>query len=107
MLDARITQLETIEDPRWAWKGEHRLLDILVIAVCAVLGEAENFEDIALAALVGLLLARRMTVPIRALQQGAARIGGGDFAHRISIRTGDEPGRTHEIRSLNPGGLIG
>ena len=46
--------------------------------------------DIMLAALVGLLLARRMTVPILALQQGAARIGGGDFAHRISIRTDDE-----------------
>ena len=48
MLEALITQLETIEDPRCAWKVEHRLLDILVIAVCAVLGEAETFEDIAL-----------------------------------------------------------
>ena len=37
-----------IEDPRCEWKVEHRLLDILVIAVCAVLGEAESFEDIAL-----------------------------------------------------------
>src|ERR687896_669765 len=27
---------------------EHKLLDILVIAVCAVIGEAESFEDIAL-----------------------------------------------------------
>jgi predicted transposase YbfD/YdcC len=48
MLEALITELETIEDPRCAWKIEHRLLDILVIAVCAVLGEAESFEDIAL-----------------------------------------------------------
>src|SRR4051795_8489114 len=48
MLEALIAQLETIEDPRCAWKVEHRLLDILVIAVCAVLGEAEGFEDIAL-----------------------------------------------------------
>jgi predicted transposase YbfD/YdcC len=48
MLEALIAQLETIEDPRCAWKVEHRLLDILVIAVCAVLGEAESFEDIAL-----------------------------------------------------------
>ena len=48
MLDALITQLETIEDPRCAWKVEHHLLDILVIAVCAVLGGAESFEDIAL-----------------------------------------------------------
>ncbi len=48
MLEALIAELETIEDPRCAWKVEHRLLDILVIAVCAVLGEAESFEDIAL-----------------------------------------------------------
>src|SRR5919199_1964333 len=48
MLEALIAQLETIEDPRCERKVEHRLLDILVIAVCAVLGEAESFEDIAL-----------------------------------------------------------
>jgi predicted transposase YbfD/YdcC len=48
MLEALITELEAIEDPRCGWKVEHRLLDILVIAVCAVLGEAESFEDIAL-----------------------------------------------------------
>jgi predicted transposase YbfD/YdcC len=48
MLDALITAFDTLEDPRCEWKVEHRLLDILVIAVCAVLGEAESFEDIAL-----------------------------------------------------------
>ena len=48
MLEALITELETIEDPRCRWKVEHRLIDVLVIAVCAVLGEAESFEDIAL-----------------------------------------------------------
>src|ERR671927_215250 len=47
MLQALIAELASIEDPRCAWKVEHRLLDILVIAVCAVLGEAESFEDIA------------------------------------------------------------
>jgi DDE_Tnp_1-associated len=48
MLEALITEFEAIEDPRCAWKVEHRLVDILVIAVCAVIGEAESFEDIAL-----------------------------------------------------------
>jgi len=43
-----------------------------------------------LATLAGLFLARRMMIPIRALRDGAARIGSGDFAHRIVIRTGDE-----------------
>jgi predicted transposase YbfD/YdcC len=48
MLEALITELEAIDDPRCGWKIEHRLIDVLVIAVCAVLGEAESFEDIAL-----------------------------------------------------------
>src|SRR5262249_9386432 len=33
---------------------------------------------------------RRMVTPIRALQAGAARIGGGAFNQRIEIATGDE-----------------
>src|SRR5689334_290324 len=48
MLEALIAEFASIEDPRCEWKVEHRLLDILVIAVCAVLGEAESFEEIAL-----------------------------------------------------------
>jgi class 3 adenylate cyclase/HAMP domain-containing protein len=43
-----------------------------------------------LAALVGLMLARRMTGPIRRLQESAARVGSGDLSDRIEIRTGDE-----------------
>jgi len=45
---------------------------------------------LALALLSGLFLARRMIVPIQALRAGAARIGSGDLAQRISIKTGDE-----------------
>lgn len=45
---------------------------------------------LALAVFCGLFLARRMVVPIRALRDGAARIGSGDLAQRISIETGDE-----------------
>jgi len=37
-----------------------------------------------------LVLARKMTRPIRALHTGAARIGGGDLAHQIDIKTRDE-----------------
>jgi signal transduction histidine kinase len=50
-----------------------------------VLGAASLF-----AVLAGIFLARRMVGPIQALRAGAERIGGGDFAQRISIRTGDE-----------------
>src|SRR5262249_37279220 len=45
---------------------------------------------LALAALAGLYLARRMVIPIRALRDGAARIGQGDLTQRIVIETGDE-----------------
>ncbi len=38
----------TIEDPRCNGKVEHRLRDILVTAVCAVIACAESWEDIAL-----------------------------------------------------------
>src|SRR5260221_7025722 len=38
------------------------------------------------------LLARTLVAPILRLQQGAARIGAGDLATRIDIRSGDELG---------------
>src|SRR5258708_5383235 len=43
-----------------------------------------------LAVIAGMVLARQMVVPIKALQTGAARIGHGDLTQRISIKTGDE-----------------
>jgi GAF domain-containing protein/HAMP domain-containing protein len=42
------------------------------------------------ATLVALVLARRMTGPIRAIEAGAARIGAGEFDRRIEIHTDDE-----------------
>jgi signal transduction histidine kinase len=42
------------------------------------------------AVLAGIFLARRMVGPIQALRAGAERIGAGDFAQHISIKTGDE-----------------
>ncbi|MDX1485329.1 MAG: ATP-binding protein [Alphaproteobacteria bacterium] len=43
-----------------------------------------------LAAIGGVVLARRVTVPIQALQEGATRIGAGNLSSRIEVRTGDE-----------------
>jgi len=43
-----------------------------------------------LAVLGSLILARRMSRPIQALQEGAARIGAGDLSHRLEVKTGDE-----------------
>jgi class 3 adenylate cyclase len=42
------------------------------------------------ALVLAYFMARRMTGPIRRLEEGAARIGGGRFDHRITISTGDE-----------------
>jgi len=48
------------------------------------------FAGAAFAGLLAYLLARRMTQPIRLLEEGTERIGAGQFDHRIEIRTGDE-----------------
>jgi signal transduction histidine kinase len=45
---------------------------------------------LALSVLASVVLARRMVAPIRALQEGAARIGAGELGHRLEVRTGDE-----------------
>src|SRR4051794_7741873 len=74
MLEALITAFETLEDPRCEWKVEHRLRDILVIAVCAVLGEAESFG-------------------CGALHPDAARPGAGH--RRAPASPADQPGRPH------------
>ena len=42
------------------------------------------------AILAALFLARRMVVPIRALQEGVARIGSGELGARVEVKTGDE-----------------
>lgn len=56
---------------------------LLRIALLIALG-------LAIAALAGTLLARRMLIPIRALHAGARRLGDGDFSHRLNVRTADE-----------------
>ena len=48
MIEGLVEQFSALDDPRCASKVEHRLVDILVITVCAVVAGAETFEDIAL-----------------------------------------------------------
>jgi class 3 adenylate cyclase len=59
----------------------------------------------ALAVLLAFWLARRMTGPIRLLQQGTERVGAGDFDHRIEIRSGDELQRLAESFNTMAGEL--
>ena len=49
-----------------------------------------------LAAVLAFTLARRMTQPIRLLEESTKRIGAGQFGHRIHIGTGDELQRLAE-----------
>ncbi len=42
------------------------------------------------AIIAGIIMARRMLVPITALRAGARRLGAGDFGHRIDVKTSDE-----------------
>ena len=63
-------------------------------AVLIVLG-------VALSVVASLVLARRMVTPIRALQQGAARLGAGALDQRLDIRTGDElEGLANQFNSM-------
>src|SRR5689334_6236997 len=71
--------------PRSANPATDSLQGALNIQGQEVLPAASTF-----AVLAGIFLARRMVGPIQALRAGAERIGGGDFAQRISIKTGDE-----------------
>ena len=43
-----LRHFEGVEDPRDNRGKEHNLLDIIVIAICAVISGGENWEDIAL-----------------------------------------------------------
>ena len=47
-LERLLDLLDDVEDPRCGVKVEHRLTDILIIAVCAVIACAESWDDIAL-----------------------------------------------------------
>ncbi len=60
--------------------------------VIALLGRLAWLSALGLLLCVGagMLLARRMIVPIRAVQEGASRVAAGDFSHNIDVHTGDE-----------------
>ncbi|MGZ0189836.1 MAG: transposase family protein [Alphaproteobacteria bacterium] len=46
--DDLVAHFSGIYDPRCAGKIEHRLMDVLVIAVCETIAGAESWEDMAL-----------------------------------------------------------
>jgi signal transduction histidine kinase len=63
-----------------------------------ILGISVGVALLAALAVVGAsrYAARRVTLPLQTLASAAMRIAGGDFAQRISVRSGDEIGRLAE-----------
>jgi len=47
-IETLVQHFGPVEDPRCCGKIEHRLLDLLVITVCAVIACTESWEDIEL-----------------------------------------------------------
>src|ERR687895_393666 len=47
-IESLVRHLSAVGDPRCQGNIEHRLIDILVIAVCAVIACAESWDDVAL-----------------------------------------------------------
>ncbi len=81
----------TIEPLRWSVIAEQPEQEALAPLYGSVVRTAILLLcGLILSALASLLLARAMVRPIRALQQGAARIGAGDLEQRIDLQTGDE-----------------
>jgi signal transduction histidine kinase len=78
----RMNWFAFVEQPLWQALAPVRDL-LLRLAWLLVMG-------LIVAVIAGMILARRMIVPIRALQTGASRLGASEFSHRIEVRTGDE-----------------
>ncbi|MDB6111894.1 MAG: two-component system sensor histidine kinase/response regulator, partial [Pedosphaera sp.] len=45
----------------------------------------------------GLVITKSITAPLRSLQDGAAKIGGGDYAHRVPVGSRDEVGHLASV----------
>src|SRR3712207_3519652 len=101
-----------VRDPRCRGKVEHRLTDILVIAVCAVIACAESWNDIA-------LYGRSKLAWLRTFLELPNGIPSHDTFRRVfmlldpeafeacfarwaqSLAVGLEPGFTHEIAKVD------
>jgi signal transduction histidine kinase/CheY-like chemotaxis protein len=86
-----LTAYTTVEPPGWSVFVEQPLGEAFAPLYAGLLRTGVLLlAGLFLAVLASIVLARRMVTPIRSLQGGAARIGSGDLAQRIDIRTGDE-----------------
>jgi HAMP domain-containing protein len=88
-----LTAYSTIEPLRWTVFVEQPKEEALVPLRASVKRTVVLIVfGIGASIVVSLFLARRMVRPIRALQEGAARIGAGELGLRLDVRSGDEVG---------------
>src|SRR5262245_27484617 len=86
-----LTSHAVIEPLGWVVFAEQPLAEAFApLQGAIVLSTLFFVVGLGLSVLASVLLARRMVAPIRALQQGAAKIGAGELGHRIDVRTGGE-----------------
>ena len=86
-----VTSYAAIDPLGWLVFAEQPLAEAFApLQGAIVLSSIFFVVGLGLSVLASVVLARRMVDPIRALQEGAARIGAGELDHRIDIKTGDE-----------------
>ena len=87
----RLVAFTSIDPPGWTVLVKQPVDDAFAsVRASAVRTGILILMGLVLSVLASLVLARRMVLPIRALQTGAARIGSGALDHRIEVHTGDE-----------------
>lgn len=88
--------IAAIEPPGWKLPGWKLIVELptreAYAPIYAALLRSAVVLCIGLAGslLAAMFLAHRMVTPIRALQDGVARVGAGDLDHKVDVRTGDE-----------------
>lgn len=102
-LDAEVAQLQ--EDARFVWDQLEQLHDMVLVETRDAVQASHTAQQLAISLIVLSAIAalvpgslfvfffsRYITRPIEALEAGAARIGGGDLAFRVSLTRQDEIG---------------
>ncbi|HEY7538727.1 MAG TPA: GAF domain-containing protein [Methylomirabilota bacterium] len=86
-----VTSYAAIDPLGWLVFAEQPLAEAFApLQGAIVLSSIFFVVGLGLSVLASVVLARRMVNPIRELQEGAERIGAGELAHRIDVKTGDE-----------------
>jgi signal transduction histidine kinase/HAMP domain-containing protein len=86
-----VTSYAAIDPLGWLVFAEQPLAEAFAPLQGAILLSSIFFvAGLGLSVFASVVLARRMVEPIRELQEGAARIGAGELAHRLDLKTGDE-----------------